>query len=99
MFDVGYRLRAIHALNREPIVAFAITEAEGKQIISRLWPGRRLWEAPGGCSWFITTEAEAEVISEILGDRWITFDPAKHQWLFDVYLIEPEDFETDTPRL
>lgn len=99
MFDVGYRLRAIHAGSREPIVAFAITAAEKTQIVSKLWPDRRLWEAPGGSSWSLATEAEAEAINEVLGDRFITFDPSKHQWLLDVYLIEADDVDSGTSRL
>jgi hypothetical protein len=86
--EVGYSLEAVHLQPLESIVSLELSQEEGETIIERLWPDEDLWSAPGGCSFIIESQREADVINEVLGRRFITFNPGRHRWCFHIYLVE-----------
>jgi hypothetical protein len=69
-------------------VSLELSAREGEAIIARLWPHENLWNAPGGCSFVIESQREAEVINEVLETRSISFNPRRHRWLFHIYLVD-----------
>jgi hypothetical protein len=87
MSDVGYTLQAIHHGSSGPIVSLTLSDEEAEQIIERLWPDEDLWRAPGGCSFELETQAQAQVVNEILKTRLVILNPGKHRWFIHVYVI------------
>ncbi|KAJ3053721.1 hypothetical protein HK102_011651 [Quaeritorhiza haematococci] len=80
--DVAYDLEAVHCEPLGSIVSLRITKAEGQALIARLWPDVDFWCAPGGSSIAVQSREEVDVINEILGTRFLEFDPDRHQWIF-----------------
>jgi hypothetical protein len=87
MTNVGYTLVALHEGALEPIASFSLSEHEAMQIIERLWPGANLWAAPGGCSFCLADQREADTVNDVLRDRCIAFNNDKHRWLLHVHLV------------
>lgn len=83
----GYTLQAVHEEGSEPIVSLRLEEAQALEIMRELWADVDFWAAPGGGSIRIESMAEAEAINRILGNCWITYQPARHRWHFHVHLM------------
>lgn len=69
-------------------MSLKLSESEGETIVERLWPNEELWRAPGGCSFVIESQHEADVINEVLEGRFLSYDPGRHRWCFHIYLID-----------
>ena len=85
--NVGYTLQAIQEPDGTSIVSLRLDESKAHAILRELWLDVDFWAAPGGASVRINSAAEAETISRILGNCWISFEPGRHRWLFHVHLL------------
>ncbi len=91
MYRTAYILEAVHIEPRELIVSFQLPEEKAESIIARLWAGENLWAAPGGCSFIIESQADADAVNDVLGTCFIQFNPDRHRWLFHIYLVAEDE--------
>ncbi len=91
----GYTLEAIDEISGEVIVSIRLKSEQASRIMRKVWPSADFWCAPGGGSMKVESSAEADAISDELGTIFIRFDPARHRWLFHVYLIEKENAQVE----
>jgi hypothetical protein len=85
--DVGYELEAEHCEPLESIVSLRLKKEEGRALIEKLWPDVDFWCTPEGSSIAVQSRDEADAINEVLGTRFIEFNPARHHWVFHVFPI------------
>ncbi|WP_165247161.1 hypothetical protein [Paludisphaera soli] len=89
--EIGYSLEAVHCDPLESIVSLHLTTVEGEAINEKVWPDVDFWCAPGGSSIAVQSRDEAEAINEVLGTRFLEFNPSRHRWVFHVHLIGDDE--------